>query len=256
MAETKTNPKTADEVLIKNTTPVDFKAAATTEFITSDEFCNLINSVMRGVFPDAYACSVTPTPYGVLDISIAFKHDHNLADDAIQATYRIGDKKQSNDNPIINAVKNMNMTSLNQKIYDLTDIAKKALSKYMTDNFVKDETNSVYQASNKIGHIGGINWNGRMIHAVDNGNNIVIVRGFSADALAGLIHGTEIDGHTYQYNVYYVRPIGQYVNPNIPAQKYLIGISRADANEIAELAGKTNNYIQPMGNAFPNLVRV
>lgn len=253
MADTNVK-KNSDEVILKNTSPVEFKGAATTEFITSDEFSSLINSTIKGIFPDEYGCSIIPTPYGILDISIAFSHQDKLGDDAIQATYKIGSNKNNSENHIINSIKTMSMTSLNQKIYDLTDIAKKALSKYLMDSFIKDES-GIYQATNKPNNMGGINWSGRMTHTINNGENIVVVRGFSADALAGLIHGTDVDGHHYQYNVYYVRPIGYVSNVNLPTQKFLIGISRADANEIAEIAGKTNNFIQPMTGSLPNLIR-
>lgn len=252
------NANTTNEkkVELVNDTPVIFKQSAGTEYLTRTELCDLINGVFSGIFVDYYGVELRVNGNGVLEVDLAFQHKENV--DGLQATFKIGEDKSSNANKIIDAVKNLSATSFNRKRFDITETAKLALAKLMIPEtaFYNDNGN-IYAANSKINtKVGGVHWNARYtFYDVPNENQIVKITGFSIDAIMGLIHGTEIDGHAVQYRVSYERPIGYAYANQMATQNCLFRIEQADVNEIAELATKVNNIIPQLYNPMHNIVR-
>lgn len=257
---TSTNEK-EKEVKIKNNNPIPFKNSASTEYITTTELCEMINSVFAGLFADYYGCKLIPNQYGVLELSFIFKHIDGSDD--LQATYKISENIAENDNRILKAINSLQSTSFNRKIYDLTDVAKKALAPYMIpENFVSTSANDIVAVTTKGNRkTNGINWGGRLSYINQDNTQYIEVKYVSVEAIVGFIHGEEIDNHKMQYNVMLVKPIGfvngmPYNNMVVPNQKYLLAIAQADANEIAEVLSKVNCYIPTMNNnSFTNVVR-
>lgn len=257
---TKTNnPKNNnDDIKIVNDTPVAFKQSAGIEYLTKGELCDLVNGAFKAIFADYFGCEVTPTPHGQLSVNIFFMHSDE-AGDAVQATEKINKDASNNSNEIMAAVNMLSASSFNRKMFNLTDFAKKALSKFMVPegNFLTDAT-GVYPASNRIGK-GGINWNARVQYIDYNGTQLVKVIAFSIDAIMGLVHGTEIDGHTMQYSTRIERPIshtyGMAYQAPITSQDYLISVTQADANEVADLLSKVSNSIPSMNSPIGGVVR-
>lgn len=255
-----TNTTNEKKVELVNDTPVIFKQSAGTEYLTRTELCDLINGVFSGIFADYYGVELRVSPQnGVIEVDLAFQHKDNAPDGALQATFKIGENKTNNANKIIDAVKNLSATSFNRKKFDIDETAKLALAKLMIPEtaFYSDMNGSIYAANSNINNkVGGIHWNARYtFYDVPNENQIVRITGFSIDAIMGLIHGTEIDGHAVQYRVSYERPIGYEFGNQIATQNCLIRIEQADVNEIAELATKVNNIIPQPFNPTHNIVR-
>lgn len=251
------NTNNEAKVELVNETPVIFKQSAGTEYLTRTELCDLINGIFGGIFQDYYGVKLDVNQYGVIEVELAFQHKNDLPDDAVQATCKIG-TKDSNSNKIITAINNMAATSFNRKRFDLTETAKLALAKLMIpENAFYNDNGNIYAANSKIStKVGGIHWNARYtFYDVPNDNQIVKITGFSIDAIMGLIHGTEIDGHAVQYRVSYERPIGYYYGNPVSSQNCLFRIEQADVNEIAELATKVNNVIPTIYNPIGDIIR-
>lgn len=258
--EKKSNVATEDaEVKIVNKDPIPFKQSTATEYVTSTEFCELVNSVFAGLYADYYGCRIMPSPInGVLELSLIFKHDDNS--DKLQATYKITDKvaEDKKDNKILDAINLMQTTAYNRKVYDLSSTAKKALAPFMIpENGFMTNNNEVFANTVKANRKeNGINWNARIVLQNADNTQYVEVRYVSPEGVMGLVHGTDIDGHKVQYKVSVDRPIGiNPFGPYVPSQKYLIKIEQGDVNEVAELMSKVNCYAPMVNGSLTNVVR-
>lgn len=248
------------EVKIVNKDPIPFKQSTATEYVTSTEFCELVNSVFAGLYADYFGCKIIPSPVnGILELSLVFKHDD--ASDKLQATYKITDKvaEDKKDNKILDAINFMQATSYSRKIYDLSATTKKALAPFMIpENGFMTNNGEVFANTVKANRKeNGINWNGRIVHQNADGTQYIEVRYVSPEAVMGLVHGNDIDGHKVQYKVSCDRPIGinPYIPGMIPNQKYLIKIEQGDVNEVAELMSKVNCYTPMVNSTMTGVVR-
>lgn len=258
--EKKTNTTEEAKIEIVNHDPIAFKQSTATEYVTSTEFCELVNSVFAGLFADYFGCKIIPSPVnGVLELSLIFKHDDNS--DKLQATYKITDKvaDDKKDNKILDAINLMQATSYARKIYDLSTTAKKALAPFMIpENGFMTNGGDVFANTVKANRKeNGINWNARILYQNADNTQYVEVRYVSPEGVMSLVHGGEIDGHKVQYKVSVDRPIGinPYMQGFVPSQKYLIKIEQGDVNEVAELMTKVNCYVPMTNSAMTGVVR-